>query len=360
MTGLPVWFRGFIDAERLFRDLVPSDSALANVANLFERHGRSRIRDDNGRNWTLRMNAAHAHDWRDHPRLPELGLLLASFVWGATFLGTKVMMDNAGPLFFVGVRFSVAAIVLSVLFRDSLRNIGRTEFAAMFAVGVPMAIAYVLQAKGLENIQSSKSAFITAMHVPVVPILQLVFMRLAPHRMTWIGVALCLTGLVLLADPATLALSSQSGELVTLVSTLAIAFEIVMIGIFATRVDVRAVSILQLAFVAGVAFLLMPILGEAAPDPIPALFWQVTLTMGLASALIQLLMNWAQRTVSPTRATLIYSSEPVWAGIIGWIAGDRLGLLGIIGCGVILTGVLVSEWRPRSPESRVSTDSGFA
>jgi len=79
---------------------------------------------------------------------------------------------------------------------------------------------------------------------------------------------------------------------------------------------------------------------------ISPLFWQVTILMAMSAALMQILMNWAQQTVSPTRATLIYSSEPVWAGIIGWFAGERLGVLGVAGCGVILLGVLVSEWRP--------------
>jgi drug/metabolite transporter (DMT)-like permease len=180
----------------------------------------------------------------------------------------------------------------------------------------------------------------------MVPILQLVVMRLVPRRMTWLGAVLCLVGLVILAGPEGLVLSWESGEVLTVISTMAIAVEIVMIGVFAPRVNIPAVSILQLACVAVVALVAMPILGEEVPAAIAPLFWQVTILMAMFAALMQILMNWAQQTVSPTRATLIYACEPVWAGIIGWFASERLGVGAVIGCGVILLGVLVSEWRP--------------
>jgi drug/metabolite transporter (DMT)-like permease len=65
--------------------------------------------------------------------------------------------------------------------------------------------------------------------------------------------------------------------------------------------------------------------------------------LGLASALIQFVMNWAQRMVDPSRAAIIYAGEPVWAGIFGRIAGERLPLLALFGVLLVVLGVLVSE-----------------
>ena len=65
--------------------------------------------------------------------------------------------------------------------------------------------------------------------------------------------------------------------------------------------------------------------------------------MGLASALIQFVMNWAQSMVDPSRAAIIYAGEPVWAGLIGRIAGERLPLLALFGGLLVVLGVLVSE-----------------
>jgi drug/metabolite transporter (DMT)-like permease len=64
-------------------------------------------------------------------------------------------------------------------------------------------------------------------------------------------------------------------------------------------------------------------------------------------------MNWAQRSVSPTRATVIYTGEPVWAGIFGRIAGERLPLLALVGAAFIVAGVLVSELKLRKRRSEV-------
>jgi drug/metabolite transporter (DMT)-like permease len=63
-----------------------------------------------------------------------------------------------------------------------------------------------------------------------------------------------------------------------------------------------------------------------------------------ASALAFLVQTWAQRSTSATRTALVYSLEPVFAGLAGYaLAGDRLGWLGWGGCAVILGGILLAE-----------------
>lgn len=124
----------------------------------------------------------------------------------------------------------------------------------------------------------------------------------------------------------------------------------------AGKVDVRRVTVVQLATASLVAFAAMKPAGESVPSLTPALLG-VALGLGIFSAIIQVTMNWAQRSVSPTRATLIYTGEPVWAGIFGRLAGERLPLLALLGCVLILAGVLVSElkWKRKSPP-QVSTN----
>ena len=256
------------------------------------------------------------------------------------------MIDNLYALHGGGQGVAIAAVALALLCREALAKVGRLEWIAAVAVGAPMAVAYVLQAAGMQQIESSKSAFITAMHVPLVPILQLVVMRLVPRKTTWLGAVFCLAGLVLLAGPDAFVSSWEGGEALTLLSTFAIAVEIVMISLFAPRVNIAAVSTLQLACVAVAAWGAMALRREPIPDGLSPLFWQVTVLMALSVAFLHVLMNWAQQSISPTRATLIYSSEPVWAGCMGWFAGERLGAVAVIGCVLILLGVLVSEWKP--------------
>jgi drug/metabolite transporter (DMT)-like permease len=85
-------------------------------------------------------------------------------------------------------------------------------------------------------------------------------------------------------------------------------------------------------------------------ESLPGFSWVVlgsALWLGMMTAVIQLGMNWAQRTVTPTRAAVIYAGEPVWAGFFGRLAGERLPVAALIGCVLVVAGVLVSELRPK-------------
>ncbi len=162
--------------------------------------------------------------------------------------------------------------------------------------------------------------------------------------MAWLGILLAFGGLLLVAGPQDGRISLNQGEIATLISTLAIAAEIILISRYAGEVDVRRVTLIQLAVASLGAFCLMLPNGESIPDMSPNLLLSA-LGLGAASALIQVTMNWAQRSVSPTRATVIYAGEPVWAGVVGRIAGERLPAAALLGGALIVCGVIVSELR---------------
>ncbi|MGL3198810.1 MULTISPECIES: EamA family transporter [Curtobacterium] len=276
----------------------------------------------------------------------ELALVAVTAVWGSTFLIVHVAMQHSGPWFFVGLRFLTAGFISVAVFRRSLPGLRWRDVAAGSAIGVTIFLGYGLQTVGLQTITSSTSAFVTALYVPLVPLLQWLVFRRAPTRMALVGVALAFSGLVLLADPFHAGLSFTGGTLVTLVSTLPIAAEIILIGRFAGTIDVGRVTVVQLLVAGVLALATMPVVGEA----VPAFSWVwvgAAVGLGAASLLIQATMNWAQRAVSPTRATIIYAGEPVWGGIIGRLAGDRLPGIAIIGAVCIVAGALVSELTPR-------------
>ncbi len=286
----------------------------------------------------------------------EALLILITMFWGGTFLAVQYAVTLSGPLFFVGLRFATAAIAVALLSLKVLRGITWLEVKAGVAIGVSIAFGYGLQTWGLQTISSSKSAFITAMYVPLVPLLQWLCLGRLPGLMSCVGIALAFAGLVLLAGPEGNILAMGEGEWITLVSAVAIAAEIILISAWAGRVDIRRVTVIQLATASVVAFAAAGPAGEAAPSFSPALLL-VAAGLGIFSAIIQVTMNWAQRSVSPTRATVIYTGEPVWAGIFGRLAGERLPLLALFGGALIVLGVLVSEFklsRKKTPSATAS------
>ncbi len=276
----------------------------------------------------------------------EAALIGITLMWGATFLIVHLAVGHSGPLFFVGLRFVVAGLLTMVAFRRALRGITKKELVAGSAVGVTIFLGYGLQTYGLQSISSSTSAFLTALYVPMVPLIQWLVVRRPPRALTWAGIALAFVGLVFLAGPDAWQLGLGRGEIATLLSAAAIAAEILLIGRFASEVVSSRITVVQLLVGGLLSFATMPIVGEG----VPAFSWVwlvAGIGLGIASALIQLTMNWAQKSVSPTRATIIYASEPVWAGVIGRIGGDRLAPLAILGAAFIIAGVIVSELKPR-------------
>jgi drug/metabolite transporter (DMT)-like permease len=244
----------------------------------------------------------------------ECVLVLITMIWGGTFLLVQHAMTVSGPMFFVGLRFAAAAAIVALFSWRHLRELTLFELKAGAFIGVAIMLGYGLQTVGLQTIPSSQSAFITALYVPFVP--------------------------------SGAALNFSPGEIATLISAIAIAAEIILISTYAGQVDVRRVTVVQLATTSVLSFLLVVPTGEMIPD----FSWTLLVTalgLGAASAAIQVAMNWAQKSVSPTRATLIYAGEPVWAGIVGRIAGERLPAIALVGAGLIVAAVIVSELKTK-------------
>jgi len=280
----------------------------------------------------------------------ELALLILTMVWGGTFFAIQQALTVSGPLFFVGIRFLIATMFILLISARTLRGLTRREVQAGITTGASIYVGFVLLAYGLQTISSSKAAFITALYVPAVPILQWGFLRKPPRLMSWIGIGFAFAGLLLLAGPEAGSGDFGWGEILTLLGAVSIAVEIILIGRYAGSVDSRRITVVQVAVTSFLAFATMPIAREMFP-PFSWLLVGIACGLGLASAGIQVTMNWAQKSVSPTRATVIYACEPVWAGLVGYAAGERITAFALIGASLIVTGVLVSEWKSENQQA---------
>lgn len=284
-------------------------------------------------------------------RPQEAALIAITAVWGSTFLLVHWAMEHADPWFFVGIRFLVAGLISVAIFWRSLRGMRWRDIGAGAAIGVMIYLGYGLQTLGLQTIDSSTSAFITAMYVPLVPLAQWAVFRKRPPAMAFVGAGLAFVGLMLIAGPDAFALTLGTGEIATMISTLPIAAEIILISVFAGKVDLGRITIVQLLTAGLLGLLTMPVAGEAVPE-FSWVWVGAAVGLGAASCLIQLTMNWAQKSVSPTKATIIYAGEPVWAGVIGRIAGERLPATALIGGALVVLGILASELKLVRRKSR--------
>lgn len=278
-------------------------------------------------------------------RAPQLVLILITVIWGTTFVIVKYGLNFSSPILFVGMRFAAAALAVSLISLPYLKGITKYEVFAGFCIGSSIAIGYSTQTIGLQTISSSESAFLTALYVPLVPFFMWLFFKKTPKVMIWIGAMLSFIGLVLLTGNGFGQIQLSFGQIITILGASAIAFEIILIGYFSDKVNTRRITVIQLIFASLICFICAPIFGETSLPDFNAHLLLILVGLGIASAGIQLAMNWAQQSVDPSQAAIIYAGEPVWASIIGRLAGDRLPLMSLIGGILVVLGIIVSEFK---------------
>ena len=284
----------------------------------------------------------------------DLALAAAAFLFGTTFLVVQDAVEADGAVPFLVVRFGLGALALLPL---AVRR-GRPApglAAASARLGGLLVLGYVLQTVGLEHTTSSVSAFITYLLVVFVPILSSLLLREPPGGVALAGVGLAVVGLLLLTAGASgegFGGGLGRGELLTLGCAVAFGAHIVALTDAAPRFDVVQLNLGQFVVVAGT--LLVPGLVAGGYDLSVRTLAAAAYTGVVVTAVAFGLQVWGQRRVSATRTALVLLLEPVFAAVLGFVAGALLGALGALGAGVIVLAILVSEvggpWRARRPE----------
>jgi drug/metabolite transporter (DMT)-like permease len=278
----------------------------------------------------------------------HLLLLAATFVWGSTFIVIKSALADASPLVFNAVRMVVAAAVLCAIFFRQLRKLPVGALRAGFEIGTLMWLGYEFQTAGLLYTSASKSAFLTGISVVLVPLLLAVFWRRHVNRFTLAGVATAFVGLYLLCVPPGQGLSPASlnrGDLLTLGCAVAFAFQIIVLGGRAQHYDFVHLVPVEIAVCALWMIVSIPVADRHGFIRFtPAMIWALAVTALLGTVGCFIVQAWAQRFTPPTHTALIFSLEPVFAGLTSYILiGERLGSRGLAGAALILSGVLASE-----------------
>jgi drug/metabolite transporter (DMT)-like permease len=283
-----------------------------------------------------------------HRLAPELVLIFATALWGAAFLITRTEMRDVAPLPFTSVRFFTAAAAIAVLTRPAIARCSPTEIKGAGAIGLAMLAGYALQAAGLQTLTSGRAAFISALYVPLVPMLQIILLRRLPGPLVWVSAALACAGMMLLAQRSGApAMALGRGETFALGGACAIAAEITLVALFAPRSDPRRLAVLQCAFVGVAALALSSATGQGLPKPG---WWLVCgIGLGLLSAFLQTSTNWAMRTIPATRAILIFALEPVFAALFGAVAGEHMGPGALAGAGLIMAALVLSALARKAP-----------
>ncbi len=268
-------------------------------------------------------------------------LVVVTAIWGYTFVPVQEAVALY-PLFaFLAVRFAISALVLAPFAWRPLRTIPKAGIGAGLGAGVLLATAYGLQTAGLELTTVASTGFITGLYVVLTPLIALALFRTPVAVAAWVGVALALAGLLMLNGVPG---GSTVGNALVLGNAVAQSLQIVAMERFAPRYDARALTFLQMA-ISCLAFTAIAITRDELSLPRDAKVWYALVITGIfAGALGYLVATWVQSRTTAARAALVFTLEAPFAALFGvLLLSERLGLLGWVGCAVMLAGILLAE-----------------
>ena len=288
--------------------------------------------------------------------LVDFSLVVVCLIWGATFILVKRALADISTLLFLTLRFTIAAVVLALIFRKEFRSPKlRMSLRAGLLAGLCLFSGYVLQTFGLKYTSASKTGFLTGLYIPLVPLFSGLVYKKIPQLSELCGVATAFVGMALMTIQTDL-IDINKGDLLVAGCAVVYAFHILLLGRFAGSANLGILIVTQIATGMGVG---AGTFWWAEPVRLhwTANVWVALLvTSLLATALAFSVQTWAQRFSSPTRTALIFSMEPVFAWVTSYVvAGELLSPRGTLGAVLILAGILMVELkstRNKKPDTR--------
>jgi len=285
------------------------------------------------------------------PRIQaNLLLLLAGAIWGMGFVAQSSAMKSIGPFLFIGLRFSLAALVVLPLAWKETRSspcpLEKRGRNGLLIIGLVLFVGMSLQQTGLQTTTVTNSGFLTGLYVVLTPILAVVFVRARPHFIVWPAALLATAGIYLLSGGNLMAL--KSGDLLTILCALFWAVQVLLIEKFGKETGrPYTLSVIQFAVCgfAGlvVALALEPIDWLAIRAATKEILFAGIFSSGVAFTIQAV----AQRNTTGSQAAIFLSSESLFAALFGaWLLHERINGFGYLGCALMFMAIILVEVVP--------------
>lgn len=301
------------------------------------------------------MNKPNSKSFQKY--IGEGALLLMTVIWGGTFVIVKESLNDVSPLLFVGIRFGIAAVIVYAYFLIRKIKIDSNSLKLGMFLGLLLFLGFFFQTNGLRITTATKSGFITGSLVVMVPLFQTIFEKRLPSRGSQIGTLLVFIGLLFLSSSGTtlyefisdLGTNFNLGDWLTLICAMFFALHVVFIDIISPKYKFIDLLFLQLSTVSILSFMVSGFLQVSRIEEMKLYFTTESIIGILYTSLLATLINFSlqtkyQKVVSPTKAGIIYSFEPIFAAIFAFfLLSEKITNFGFIGSSLIFFGLIVSE-----------------
>lgn len=295
-------------------------------------------------------------------RRAVLTLTLLTIVWGTTFAIVQDSFSDISPLLFAALRFAISLAIFLSFFSSARKGVlllftAKTPSQLklrknILIVGSTLGFGYIFQFLGLITTTTSKSAFLTSTTVLWTPLFarMIGFEKFTPRKI--ISITAAGIGIVLLTHPYPFE-GIVIGDFLTLLCALAFGvyilwldktFPLVEEAIGGEVNSAIALSAMQLTIALFCILIVLPFTTPLHFHLTNYLIFSILYTTILATAASSFIQALYQKEISPTAAVLIYTLEPVVTALIGYlIVGERMNPSELVGCGLIISAMLVGQ-----------------
>ncbi len=279
-------------------------------------------------------------------------LLITAAIWGFAFVAQRVGMEYLGPFTFNAARFTLGSLSLLPLLlisrgeRTASENIlPRAGLKLIvfggFSAGFMLFMGISLQQIGLVYTTAGKAGFITSLYVVIVPIMAL-FWKQSTNPGTWLGAVLATMGLYLLG--VTGRFTVEFGDLLEFFCAFFWAGQVLIIGWLSPKIQSVKLAFTQFVVCAVLSLIVAVIFEDISWDALVQASGAILYSGIFSSGVAFTFQVMAQRHTHPAHASIIMSLEAVFAAIGGWLLlNEILSMRGLMGCGLMLCGVLLSQ-----------------
>lgn len=267
-------------------------------------------------------------------------LILTTLFWGGSFLFTKIGLREIPPQMFVFSRFLLATLIMLIVFARRLRSMNRGILRRGVIVGIALGLTNLSFVFGIQGTSISRAGVLNNLFVLFIPLITRLVWKDRIGRINLGGILLAALGIWLLATSG--GVGFNRGDLLSTICAFFIAGHIITVSKVLRDDDVYLISLIQFATVTAIAG--MAALATTAPqfNVSSSGIMSVIYCAIFPTVICFTLQNTFQRYVTPTRAGLIYTLDPVWSLLAGlFVLGEQLRPLEWLGCGLIFLAALL-------------------
>lgn len=278
----------------------------------------------------------------------DLMLLLVTLSWGLSYYFVDRCLTETSPLTLCMLRFSIAFILLALLGAHKMRSISPATWKYSGLLAVCLFGVYLGATLAVQYTTLSNAAFLCSLTVLLVPLLEFLFWGRKPTAKMLVAFAACLIGIMLLTlqEDFSINMDHLRGDLCAILCAVFYAFHLLVTdrALQHRKADAFQLGILQL----GGTGILMAVGAFSLDSPTfrfsPFVWAGILFLAVFCTGFAFLCQALAQRYTPPSHVGVIFSLEPVFAGLVAYgIAGEVYPPRAYVGMGLILFSVFLME-----------------